>query len=93
MPICGECNHFKPQVGITEALGFCAANKENPHKRIRYHVDAGQCANFTPLEGAETDADQTSSMSLKLRRYKEFEEKKPDVKVDPDKLKDSQYWG
>lgn len=93
MPLCGECDRYKQLPGISEGVGYCGANKENPYRRIRYHDDASKCPDFTELTGVVTDADQHSSMSPKLRKFRGYEEKKADVGVDPEKLKDEKHWG
>lgn len=93
MPLCGECNNFRPQVGITETSGYCRVDVKNPHKVIRYHKKADDCPHYVELEDVHTDADQCSSMDPKLRRFKEYATKKTDVRVQPNEMMDGKNWG
>lgn len=95
MPICGDCEHYSPD-RIGDFSGCCTKQPtgERTYKRIIIHNDASKCRMFAPLERMVTDSSQSGHIyDEHLRRYEDYELKKIDVTVDPEKTKDEKYWG
>jgi len=96
MPTCGDCEYFWSPGVITQTTGFC--NKQptgdKTYKVVGVRSDASKCDMFAAMSEVITDTAQSGHMlDHRLRRYKEYEYKEIDVKVDPEKLKDEKAWG
>ena len=98
MPNCGECKNYF--FGSDMAQGFCKAQAtgETTYKFVMYHSDSKMGCGaklYVKLELEKVQTDDTGEMysGESFRRYAEFDHKKVDKDVIPDKTKDERAWG
>jgi hypothetical protein len=97
MSRCGDCDNFRASSAMGPASGLCSAQKtgEMSYKMVTYHLDASKCKFYKELNKADVRTDTVNAPidPKTWKPYKDFEEKKVDVKIDKSKVKDTKQWG
>jgi len=97
MARCGDCDHYRSSLAVGVASGMCNAQKtgERSYKLVMYHDDATKCQYFKQLDASKVRTDSVNAPYdvHSWRPFKDYGEKKADVQISPDKVKDPRQWG